>query len=66
MSIKMTRTEVRELAQDLILQTIAGSYYKVEYQDLKGDDEKKVYAEIQKQSDRVAKFLGYDSQPFRA
>ena len=60
----MNKTEIKELAQDLILQQITNAYYHVENQPISHADQMALDKAIRLQSDRVARLFGYAEQPF--
>ena len=61
----MNKTEIKELAQDLILQQIPNAYYHVDDDEsISQEDRMALDKAIQLQSDRVARLFGYDEQPF--
>lgn len=60
---KRTKTEIKQDAQEAIMEAIAktlGYYDPNEYgQDYEGDELEALRAEVQKQADRVARMFGY-------
>ena len=71
----MKKKQIKELAQDLILQQAAQTYYRVESdghytipnqlgEEISPEDLTKLYEELRHQSDRVARLFNYDSQPY--
>jgi len=60
----MNKTEIKELAQDLILQRVAVTYYAVEDEPITPDEQEALIKEIRKQGNRVARLFNYDEQPF--
>jgi hypothetical protein len=60
----MNKTEIKELAQDLILQQAANAYYHVEDQPISHADQMALDKAIRLQSDRVARLFGYSEQPY--
>ena len=64
----MNKTQIKELAQDLILQNVAVAYYKVEAMgldaDLPPDELEALNRQLRQQGDRVARLFGYREQVF--
>jgi len=60
----MNKTQIKELAQDLILQQVAVAYYQVEGEPISPSEQMEVYEELRRQGRRIAKLFGYDEQPF--
>ena len=61
----MTKREIKELAQDLILHSATNAYYHVEDQPISHADQIALGKAIRLQSDRVARLFGYSEQPYR-
>ena len=61
----MSKKDVKENAQDIIMSNIANSLYSlandIEFSD---SDKLKIVEEVKKQSNRVAKMFGYDEAWF--
>ncbi|MGI5347012.1 hypothetical protein ACQEU8_02315 [Streptomyces sp. CA-250714] len=65
MAAKRTRTELKQMAQDVLMQGIAnqlGYYDPNDYGESMTDAERDEFREImQREADRVAKLFGYES-----
>jgi len=63
----MNKTELKELAQDLILQQMTNAYYHVDDDEsISPENRMELDKAIRLQSDRVARLFGYAEQPYRA
>ena len=63
----MNKTEIKELAQDLILEQMTNAYYHVDDDEsISQEDRMALDKAIRFQSNRVARLFGYAEQPFTA
>ena len=63
----MNKTEIKELAQDLILEQMTNAYYHVDDDEsISQKDRMALDKGIRLQSNRVARLFGYAEQPFTA
>ena len=63
----MNKTEIKELAQDLILEQMTNAYYHVDDDEsISQEDRMALDKAIRLQSNRVARLFGYAEQPFTA
>ena len=62
---EMKRKEIKEYAQEEILQSLVLAYYRI-MDDVEMDEEDKkiLKKELYRQADRVAKLFGYEEYPF--
>ncbi len=63
----LSKNQLKEKAQDLILQQAAATFYLLENMledELAAEDHLPLTLEIKKQNDRVARLFNYDDMPF--
>lgn len=57
----MKRKEIKEKSQEILMDTIATAYYRIDNLDGYTEEEKnELQKEIKKQADRIAKMFGYE------